>query len=142
MSEEQAQQLMQHIQTLETYFIDLTQQESTFLSILKEAIATVDSIKALGQKPESDTLVPLGMGTYIPARIFSDRKIVLSTRSGVSFEKDLPSAINYLEVRIKEMEVALQETAAKKQEVSARLQQSREQINQLMQSIQSTNSGK
>ena len=73
------------------------------------------------------------MGTYVPTKISSDKKIVLNIGAGVALEKDFPSAINYLEARIKEIEVALQDTAAKKQDAAARLEQGREQMNQLMQ---------
>ena len=141
MSEEQAQQLMQQMQMLETYFSDLSQRESTFLSVLREATAAIESIKSLSQKPESDTLIPIGMGTYLPTKISPNSKIVLNIGAGVAVEKDFPSAINYLEARIKEIEVALQDNAAKKQDAAARLEQGREQINQLMQSVQ-PNTGK
>ena len=133
MSEEQAQQLMQQMQMLETYFSDLSQRETTFVGVFREAIAAIDAIKSLSQKPESDTLIPIGMGTFIPTKISSDKKIVMNIGAGVAVEKDFPSAISYLEARIKEIEVALQDTTAKKQDAAARLEQGREQINQLMQ---------
>ncbi len=141
MSEEQAQQLMQQMQMLETYFSDLSQREGTFLSVLREATAAIESIKSLSQKPESETLVPIGIGTYIPTKISSNSKIVLSIGAGVAVEKDFPSAINYLEAHIKEIEVALQDNAARKQDAAARLEQGREQINQLMQSTSQSKSG-
>ncbi len=141
MSEEQAQQLMQQMQMLETYFSELSQREGTFLSVLREATAAIESIKSLSQKPESDTLVPIGIGTYVPTKISSNSKIVLSIGAGVAVEKDFPSAINYLEAHIKEIEVALQDNAAKKQDAAARLEQGREQINQLMQSVSKPKSG-
>jgi prefoldin alpha subunit len=141
MSEEQAQQLMQQMQMLETYFSDLSQREGTFLSVLREATAAIESIKSLSQKPESETLVPIGIGTYIPTKISSKSKIVLSIGAGVAVEKDFPSAINYLEAHIKEIEVALQDNAAKKQDAAARLEQGREQINQLMKSVSQPKSG-
>ncbi len=141
MSEEQAQQLMQQMQMLETYFSDLSQREGTFLSVLREATAAIESIKSLSQKPESETLVPIGIGTYVPTKISSNSKIVLSIGAGVAVEKDFPSAINYLEAHIKEIEVALQDNAAKKQDAAARLEQGREQINQLMQAVSKSNSG-
>ncbi len=141
MSEEQAQQLMQQMQMLETYFSDLSQREGTFLSVLREATAAIESIKSLSQKPESETLVPIGIGTYVPTKISSNSKIVLSIGAGVAVEKDFPSAINYLEAHIKEIEVALQDNAAKKQDAAARLEQGREQINQLMQSVSKPKSG-
>jgi len=141
MSEEQAQQLMQQMQMLETYFSDLSQREGTFLGVLREATAAIESMKSLSQKPESETLVPIGIGTYVPTKISSNSKIVLSIGAEVAVEKDFPSAINYLEAHIKEIEVALQDNAAKKQDVAARLEQGREQVNQLMQSTSKPNSG-
>jgi len=141
MSEEQAQQLMQQMQMLETYFSDLSQREGTFLNVLREATAAIESMKSLSQKPESETLVPIGIGTFLPTKISSNSKIVLSIGAGVAVEKDFPSAINYLEAHIKEIEVALQDNAAKKQDAAARLEQGREQINQLMQAVSKSNSG-
>jgi len=141
MSEEQAQQLMQQMQMLETYFSELSQREGTFLSVLRETTAAIESIKSLSQKPESETLVPIGIGTYVPTKISSNSKIVLSIGAGVAVEKDFPSAINYLEAHIKEIEVALQDNTAKKQDAAARLEQGREQINQLMQTASKSKSG-
>jgi len=133
MSEEQAQQLMQQMQMLETYFSDLSQIEATFMNVLRESTAAIESIKSLNQKSDADTLVPIGMGTYVPTKISANNKIVLNIGAGVAVEKDFPSAINYLEARIKEIEIALQDTAAKKQQAAAQLEQGRSQINQLMQ---------
>ena len=141
MSEEHAEQLMQQMQMLETYFSDLSQREATFVNIFRETISAIESIKSLSQKPESETLVPIGMGTYIPTRISSNSKIILNIGAGVAVEKDFPSAINYLEARIKEIEIAINDTAAKKQDAAGRLEQGRMQINQLMQSMSPPNSG-
>jgi len=136
MSEEQAEQLMQQMQMLETYFSDLSQREGTFVNILRETTAAIESIKSLNLKPESETLVPIGMGTYIPTKISSTQKIVLNIGAGIAVEKDFHSAINYLEARIKEIEIALQDTTAKKQDAAQRLEQGKAQVNQMMQSMQ------
>jgi len=140
MSEDQAEQLMQQMQMLETYFSDLSQREATFVNIFRETIAAIESIKSLSQKSESETLIPIGMGTYLPTKISSNSKIVLNIGAGVAVEKDFPSTINYLEARIKEIEIAINDTAAKKQDAAGRLEQGRMQINQLMQSIPPPNS--
>jgi len=141
MSEEQAQQLMQQMQMLETYFSDLSQREATFLNVLREATAAIESMKSLSQKPESETLVPIGIGIYVPTKISSNSKIIISIGAGVAVEKDFASAINYLEVHIKEVEVALQDNAAKKQDAAIRLEQGREQINQLMKTVSQSKTG-
>lgn len=133
MSEEQAQQLMQQMQMLETYFTDLSQREGTLLSVLREAISAIESVKSLREQPDSDTLVPIGMGTYVQTKISSNNKIVLNVGAGIAMEKTYDSTINYLEARIKEIEIALQDTSAKKQDALARLEQGKEQLNRLMQ---------
>ena len=135
MSEEQAEQLMQQMQMLETYFSDLSQREQTFVGILRETTAAIQSIQSLNEKPESETLVPIGMGTYIPTKISSTQKIVLNIGAGIAVEKDFASAINYLEARIKEVEIALQDTSAKKQDAASRLEQGKAQVNQMMQAM-------
>ena len=132
MSEEQAQQLMQQMQMLETYFADLSKREATLYGVLKEAAAAVESIKSLSQT-DSETLVPVGMGTFVKAKISSNDKIVLNIGAGVSLEKDSSSAINYLEARIKEIEIAIQDTSSKKHDAAMQLEQGKSQINQLIQ---------
>lgn len=138
MSEEQAQQLLQQMQMLESYFGELSQREGTLYNVLREAASAIESIKSLKEKPTSETLVPIGMGTFVQTKISSTDKIVLNIGAGISLEKDADSAINYLEARLKEIEVALQDTAAKKQDAAARLEQGKEQMNQLMMASRSS----
>lgn len=133
MSEEQTQHLIQQMQALETYFSDLAQRERTFLNVLQEAAETIKSLRSLSEKPESDTLLPIGMGVYVPAKVSSDIKTIMNIGAGITMEKDVDSTVNYLEARIKEMEVALQDTVNAKQNVASQLEQGKAQINQLMQ---------
>lgn len=133
MSEEQVHQLMQQMQILETYFTDLSQREGTLLNVLREAISAIESMKSLCQKSYSDSLVPIGMGTYVQTKISSNDKIIMNIGAGIAVEKTYDSATNFLESRIKEIEIALQDTSAKKQEIMARLEHGKEQMNQLLQ---------
>ncbi len=135
----QTDQFIQQMQMLEKYHSDLSYREGTFMNILKETTAAIESIKALSEKPESETLVPIGMGTFLPTKISSDSKVILNVGSGVAVEKDLLSAINYLEARLKEVQIALQDTSVKKQEAATKLEQGKAQINQLMQARSSQN---
>ena len=141
MSEEQAQHLMQQLQMLETYYGDLSQREATLVNVLREAISAIESIKALREKPDSDTLVPIGMGTYVQTKVSSNNKIILNVGAGIAMEKTHDSSINYLEARIKEIEVAIQDTTARKQDAMARLEQGKEQMNQLLQQTSEDISG-
>ena len=132
MSEEQAQNLMQQMQMLESYFAELSQREGTLFNVLREATSAIESLKSLKKKAISDTLVPIGMGTYVQTKISSSEKIILNIGAGIAMEKDIDAAINYLEARIKEIEIALQDTTAKKQDASTKLEQGKSQLNQLM----------
>lgn len=118
---------------LETYLADLTQKESTLFNILREAASAIESIKTINEKPESETLIPMGMGTFMKAKITNKDKVILNVGSGTAIEKDRDSTINYIESRIKEMEVALKDNAAQKHQVVASLEQGKQEMNRLMQ---------
>ena len=133
MSEEKVQQLMQQMQMLETYFADLSQREATLYGVLRESAAAIESIRSISQKSDSEALVPVGMGTFVKAKISSNDKFILNIGSGISLEKDSTSTINYLEARIKEIQMAIQDNSAKKHEAGAQLEQGKKQFNQLMQ---------
>lgn len=118
---------------LETYLGDLINKENNLVNIIREAASAIGSIKALNETTESETLVPMGIGAFVKAKIQPNQKLILNLGAGAAVEKDKDSAINYLESRIKEMEVALRETNARKQEISASLEQGKQEMNNLVQ---------
>jgi prefoldin alpha subunit len=133
LSEEKAQQMLYQMQMLETYLNDLMAKENNIVNILREANSAIQSIKSINENSESETLVPMGIGTFVKAKILPNQKLVVNLGAGAAVEKDKDSAINYLESRIKEMEVALNETNARKQEVIANLEQGKHEMNRLVQ---------
>jgi prefoldin alpha subunit len=139
MSEEQAQQLMYQMQMLENYFTELSRKEESLYGMIREATSAIESIKSLGEKQESTTLVPIGMGSFVKAKISGNEKLILNLGAGTAVEKDKNSAINFLESRVKELEVALKDTSAQKQQVIANLEQGKQQINQIMKSSPNKN---
>ena len=139
MSEEHAQQLMYQMQMLENYFGQLTQKEESLIRIIGEASSAIESIKSISEKPESSTLVPIGMGSFVKASISSGDKFILNLGAGVAVEKDKNSTINFIEARIKEMEVALRDTTIQKQHVMANLEQGKQEMNRLIQISQNKN---
>ena len=137
MSEEQAQQLMYQMQMLEGYHAELSHKEESLISIIREAASAIESIKNLGTKPESSALFPIGLGSFVKAKIQPDEKLILNLGAGVAIEKDKDSAINFIESRIKEMETALRDTATQKQQIVANLEQGKQEINRLIQASKS-----
>ena len=134
MSEEHAQALLQQLQALESYMADLLQREEAVMRLLQEATGAVESMKALGGNIEFETLVPVGLGAYIKAKVSPNQKMIVNIGAGASMEQDKDSAINYMESRIKELEIVFQQLAAQRQEVAIRLEQGQQEMNKLIQS--------
>jgi len=132
MSEEQTQQLLYQMQMLEGYFSELIQKEEAIISVIREASSAVVSLKAIDNKTDSETLVPMGLGTFVKTKLIPNQKLILNVGAGIAIEKDQNYAINFLESRLKEFQVALQETGGQKQQVSASLEQGKQQMNQLL----------
>ena len=132
MSEEQAQQLLYQMQMLEGYLSELTQKESTIISVIREASSAIQSLKTIDTKADNETLVPVGLGTFIKTKVVPNEKLILNIGAGIAIEKDRDSTINFLELRLKEMQVALQETSNQKQQIAASLEQGKQQMEQLM----------
>ena len=136
MSEEQTQQLLYQMQMLENMFGELTQKENSIISIIREANSAIHSIKGIDTQSESDSLVPLGLGTFVKSKVNSNEKIIINVGSGVAIEKNHNDAINYLESRLKELEIALQDTNQQRQQIAANLEQGKQQMQALMQKSQ------
>jgi len=132
MSEEQTQQLLYQMQMLEGYFSDLSKREASIASIIREAASAIQSLKIIDNKTDTETLVPLGLGTFVKTKTIPNEKLILNIGAGIAVEKDKDSAINFLELRLKEMQVAYQETSNQKQQVAANLEQGKQQMEQLM----------
>ena len=133
MSEEHAQQLLQQMQMLENMFAEISQKENSIVNIIRHANSAIKSIQELKANPDSESLVPIGMGTFIKTKSMPDEKIVVNVGAGVAIEKDHDSALNYLESKIKELEVALQETNSQRQQIAANIEQGKQQMQQIMQ---------
>ena len=138
MSEEQAQALLQQMQALEAYMADLIQKEEAVIKLLQEASGAIESMATLNEDVLHETLVPVGMGTYVKATIQPKEKMIVNIGAGTAIEQDKSSAINYIEQRIKELEIALQQISAQRQEIAARLEQGQHEINRLIQEQRSS----
>ena len=132
MSDEQAQQLLYQMQMLEGYLSELSQKETTIVSIIREASSAIQSLKTIDTRTDNETLVPVGLGTFIKTKTVPNEKLILNIGAGIAIEKDKDSAINFLELRLKEMQVALQETSNQKQQISASLEQGKQQMEQML----------
>ena len=73
---------------LEGYFSELTQKERAIISVLREASAAIDSLKAIDMKTEHETLVPIGLGTFVKTKLIPNQKLILNVGAGIAIEKE------------------------------------------------------
>ena len=123
---------------LENHFAQLTQQQNSIISIIREANSAIHSINGTKTETESDGLVPIGMGVYVKSKIQSNDKVIINVGSGVAIEKDQDAAINWLESRLKELEVALQNVNSQRQQVADNLEIGKQQMQSIMQKSQAS----
>ena len=117
---------------LEGYLSELSQKETTIVSVIREASSAIHSLKTIDNKTDNETLTPVGLGTFVKTKVVPNEKLILNIGAGIAVEKDKDSAINFLELRLKEMQVALQETSNQKQQISASLEQGKQQMEQML----------
>lgn len=122
------------MQMLESYTASMDQKEEAIMTFLREAVSSVESVRGINQKQEFESLIPVGLGTYVKANVSGTSKVLIDVGAGIMVEKEHDSAINYLESRIKELQVALNETASQKHQVLMRLEQLKQEMNRLIQS--------
>ena len=117
---------------MEGYLSELSQKETTIVQVIREASSAIQSLKTIDTRTDNETLVPVGLGTFIKTKTVPNEKLILNIGAGIAIEKDKDSAINFLELRLKEMQVALQETSNQKQQISANLEQGKQQMEQML----------
>ena len=117
---------------LEGFLSELSQKETTIVSVIREASSAIQSLKTIDNKTDNETLTPVGLGTFVKTKVVPNEKLILNIGAGIAVEKDKDSAVNFLELRLKEMQVALQETSNQKQQISASLEQGKQQMEQML----------
>lgn len=132
MSENQTNQLIQHIKDLEYQHDNLVQKASLLKSMQDDTDAAIKSIKALGTRPESVVLVNLAEGVSVQGKISSASRIFVSIGSGVTVEKDAESAIKYLERKSGQLQAEIQNVLAKKHNLLASLEWEKMRVNQII----------
>ena len=133
-AEERLYSLAAQLKMLEAYLNDLIARESTIIRFLQEARLVIDAIRGLSSSTgEIDTLLPLGIGVYVHAKVNANDKLLVSIGSDIAIEKGKDDAINYIEGRVKELENALVAINNQKQEIQMRIESIRGEMNTIIQ---------
>lgn len=114
-SKEELLSLEQEMQSLQAYLneytrqYDLLSQQFQFMENARlESISSIEALEALGasEGDEISTLLTLGGGVSVRAKVIDPKKVLVGIGAGVTVEKSTEEGIGFLRDRMTEMHVS------------------------------------
>jgi prefoldin alpha subunit len=108
MNDDELRQAMSLLDVYNSQLEALTQQAQIFRMSLEEALRARETMKALiGAKEGDDLLIPVGASSFVAAKATGENRAIVGIGSRVSVEKDLDSAVAFLDETVKDISEAL-----------------------------------
>ncbi len=127
---QELQKIAYEINYYRTQAQDVQKQLVTLQAMLEEHSQTISALKSLDAM-NSETLFPLGAGTFTKAKVTDTKKVLIEIGARAIVEKPVDDAVKILEEKKTNLEKALKETQATFAQVLARI----EELNQTGQAI-------
>jgi len=136
------------VQSLQTYLNQYTQQAEVYsrqLGMMEEGIreanASIETLKALAEAGEAPVFMPIGGGLNIRATIIQPDEVFVSIGSDIIVQKTNEGAISYLQDRIKEMEATAKNLTEILQKIDAQVKDIQKRLEQLYRQAQAEQQG-
>ena len=94
------------------------------------ASSTLEGIKA--QKPDGETLIPVGGGSFARAKLSDVTKIVVGVGAGVAIEKPIDDSITEVKSRLSDLEKARTSLQEQLTQTVMRIEAEREKLNEIV----------
>ena len=117
--EQTAETLQQRIGMINAAIRDLTYANMTLESIEKE-------------KNNTELLVPIGVSSYVKAKLANKEEVIVGMGAGVSVEKTLPEAKQIVKERLEELEKTMNSAQQQFAQVAQRISTGRNQLQNLL----------
>lgn len=139
--EQRAEQMAAAIKAMEDQLEMVVRNEEAAVRARAAAVSAAESVRQIKEngtggtsESPSGTLLAIGGGVFVQAKVAPSDKMLLEIGSGVAVEKDPKHVLDYLENSIREIDVAIKNTGAEKTSLVEHIEQYRMQINQVIQS--------
>lgn len=140
--EQMAEQMAAAIKAMEDQLEMVIRNEEAAVRARAAAVSAVESVRQISgngaggatSESPSETLLAIGGGVFVQAKVAPSDKMLMEIGSGVAVEKDPKHVLDYLENRIREIDVAIKNTGAEKTSLAEHIEQYRMQLNQVIQS--------
>ena len=123
MNDDELRQALTVLEAYKSQLDALTQQAQLFQVSLDEALRARETLKAfLNAKEGDEILVPVGALSFVPAKATGGKKAIVGIGSRMSVEKDLDSAVAFMDGTVKDITEALKRSGEtiSEMEMSAR----------------------
>jgi len=94
------------------------------------ASSTLEGIKT--QNPDADTLIPVGGGSFVRAKLADVSKIVMGVGAGVAIEKPIQDSISEIKARLADMEKARTALQDQLTQTLIRIEEEREKLGEIV----------
>lgn len=139
--EQRAEQMAAAIKAMEDQLEMVIRNEEAAARARAAAASAVESVRQIKERgtggtseSPSETLLAIGGGVFVQAKVAPSDRMLLEIGSGVAVEKEPEHVLDYLENRIREIDVAIRNTGAEKANLAEHIEQYRMQLNQVIQS--------
>ncbi len=132
MSEDIIQGKVNELRVLENSINEINSRQSIISRAMLDSNASIEAIKTLSENEKQDTLMPIGGGVYLDAKLSKPSSLVVNIGSNVAVQKSVEDTIQYLESRAKELEQAGISLEGQKIELVNRINSIRNEVNSLV----------
>jgi len=132
-AEQKISEMVQQSKILESYLNDILTREAALTRLIGEAQLASEGLQSLSSDAPVETMVPLGVGTYVRSTIEPVKNLLVSVGAGIAIEKSKNETISYIESKIKEFEIGIGQLNRQKEQITTRLTQIRNEINMIIQ---------
>lgn len=105
--DDQMRQSLMDIRLLESSARVLQSRLDIVTAALSETLTALSTLEGTKGKPgETETLVPIGSGSFVKARLADAEKVIIGVGAGVCIEKPIEDSMKDLRLRSSELEKA------------------------------------
>jgi len=105
--DDQMRQSLMDIRLLESSARVLQSRLDIVTAALSETLTAISTLEGTKGKPdETETLVPIGSGSFVKARLADAEKVIIGVGAGVCIEKPIEDSMKDLRLRSSELEKA------------------------------------
>ncbi|MDR0198590.1 MAG: prefoldin subunit alpha [Methanomassiliicoccaceae archaeon] len=112
MNDDEFRQALSVLEVYNSQLESFAQQAQIFRASLEEALRARETMKAfLNAKEGDEILVPIGATSFVTAKASGSGKAIVGIGTRISVEKDLDSAIAFMDDTVKDISEALKRTS-------------------------------